>query len=118
MPRLMAYKRRTKPSREDGALMRISLVMAALAAGGVVVYYLGFRDDVARSLRAKTKDAALELFEEAETGGRPRTEFAQDRGGGAGELPKPIEIDAKRAMGYLEMICDIGPRQSGTPGMK
>jgi Peptidase family M28 len=97
--------------------MRISLVMAALAAGGFVVYYLGFRDDVARSLRATTKEAALELFEEAEAGGKPRTEFAQDRAGG-GELPKPIEIDAKRAMGYLEMICDIGPRQSGTPGMK
>src|SRR5947208_839951 len=98
--------------------MRISLVMAGLAAGGFVVYYFGFRDDVSQSLRAKTRNPALEIFEEYEAQDKPRTEFAQDRVGGAGEAPKPIDIDAKRVMGYLELICNIGPRQSGTPGMK
>src|SRR5262249_16945294 len=27
-------------------------------------------------------------------------------------------FDAKRAMGYLDAVCKIGPRISGTPGMK
>jgi glutaminyl-peptide cyclotransferase len=31
---------------------------------------------------------------------------------------KPVSFDGKRAMKYLEAICDIGPRQSGTPGMR
>jgi glutaminyl-peptide cyclotransferase len=40
--------------------------------------------------------------------------FAQDRAP-AGD---PVPFDAKRAMGYLEDICKIGPRMSGTDGMK
>ncbi len=49
----------------------------------------------------------------------PRThdEFASDRDGGAA-AEKPVEFDGKRAMGYLEAICMIGPRMSGTDGMK
>ncbi len=39
--------------------------------------------------------------------------FAQDRGGG-----DPVPFDAKRAMGYLDDVCKIGPRMSGTDGMK
>src|SRR5687767_12365604 len=42
-----------------------------------------------------------------------RDEFASDR-------PEPIlpaPFDAVRAMGYLEAICAIGPRISGTDGM-
>jgi glutaminyl-peptide cyclotransferase len=31
---------------------------------------------------------------------------------------KPVAFDGKRAMKYLEAICDIGPRQCGTPGMR
>jgi len=41
------------------------------------------------------------------------TEFAADRGASKG-----VPFDAKRAMGYLEAICKIGPRISGTDGMK
>jgi hypothetical protein len=37
--------------------------------------------------------------------------FASDRG-------EPVAFDAKRAMGYLEAVCKIGPRMSGTDGMK
>jgi hypothetical protein len=43
-----------------------------------------------------------------------RDEFAADRPGAA----KPTAFDAKRAMGYLEALCKIGPRLSGTEGMK
>src|SRR5262249_14170670 len=42
----------------------------------------------------------------------PGDEFASDRGGSA------VPFDAKRAMGYLEAVCKIGPRISGTEGMK
>jgi hypothetical protein len=31
---------------------------------------------------------------------------------------KPVPFDGKRAMKYLKAICDIGPRQSGTKGMR
>ena len=40
-----------------------------------------------------------------------RDAFAADR-------PAPPPFDAKRAMGYLQQLCKIGPRQSGSDGMK
>ena len=42
-----------------------------------------------------------------------QTDFAVGRDGG-----KAVPFDAKRAMGYLKAICNIGPRISGTEGMK
>jgi hypothetical protein len=43
-----------------------------------------------------------------------RDRFAADR-----DVPAtPVPFDAKRAMGYLEDICKIGARISGTEGMK
>ena len=44
-----------------------------------------------------------------------RDAFAQDRDP---QAPLPIAFDADRAMKYLNDICDIGPRISGTEGMK
>jgi hypothetical protein len=44
---------------------------------------------------------------------QPRDGFASDRPGG-----DRITFDSKRAMGYLRALCDIGPRISGTEGMK
>jgi hypothetical protein len=41
-----------------------------------------------------------------------REEFAADRDGSA------AVIDTKRALGYLKDVCDLGPRISGTDGMK
>jgi hypothetical protein len=41
-----------------------------------------------------------------------RTEFAADRA-----LPDPAPFDAKRAMTYLDKLCAIGPRISGSEGM-
>jgi glutaminyl-peptide cyclotransferase len=40
--------------------------------------------------------------------------FASDR---EVAVTKPVAFDGKRAMGYLEEICDIGPRISGSDGM-
>jgi glutaminyl-peptide cyclotransferase len=41
-------------------------------------------------------------------------EFASDRE----EAVKPADFDAKRALGYLDTLCKIGPRISGSDGMK
>jgi hypothetical protein len=50
---------------------------------------------------------------EAGTTGEPAADaFAADRGGAA-----PVAFDGQRAMGYLEAVCKIGPRISGSPGM-
>jgi hypothetical protein len=46
---------------------------------------------------------------------KPRDQFAADRDPKA---PPPATFDATRALGYLEEICKIGPRISGTDGMK
>jgi len=103
-------------------LLRIAFIAVVMAAGGYVVYHFGFRDDVASALRAKPHDARFDAAEEADAqeqaGKGKRTEFAQDRVGGDAAATTTIAIDGKRAMGYLKTICDIGPRQSGTPGMK
>lgn len=54
-------------------------------------------------------------------GQEKRIEFAGDRDPIA-QAPlaavKPIDIDGDRTMGYLKSICAVGPRISGTPGMK
>src|SRR5690242_1560847 len=43
----------------------------------------------------------------------PPSQFASDRP----ERPVPVPFDGKRAMDYLETICKIGPRISGSSGM-
>src|SRR5688572_25581404 len=46
---------------------------------------------------------------------------SQSKSGGfaAGQAkPDPVKINGDRAMGYLKDICAIGPRMSGTAGMK
>jgi glutaminyl-peptide cyclotransferase len=48
---------------------------------------------------------------------KKRDEFAADQVPKAG-IGKPVAFDGKRAMGYLNAICDLGPRMSGTPAIK
>jgi glutaminyl-peptide cyclotransferase len=48
------------------------------------------------------------------SGERPRGAFAADR---FPDVPM-LEFDARRTMGYLQAICKIGPRISGSEGMK
>ena len=84
-------------------MKRTAAAVLALVLGGVLVMaFFGF--DFGRFANGQEKKA----------------EFAQDRVPPA--LPagdeKPAPFDAKRAMGYLKDVCDIGPRMSGTPGMK
>ncbi len=47
----------------------------------------------------------------AKTGG---ARFAEDRLGGE----KPVAFDGERAMSYLRKLCDLGPRISGSEGLK
>jgi hypothetical protein len=65
--------------------------------------------------------AALLLFQpwtsNADTPPRTRDQFAADRDPPPAE-EKGVAFSGKRAMEYLEAICKIGPRQSGTEGMK
>jgi hypothetical protein len=51
-----------------------------------------------------------------ETEEKVRTPFAADRLGPAGA--DPVELDGKRALDYLRAVCEIGPRMSGTSGMR
>src|SRR5580693_3899624 len=56
----------------------------------------------------------------AEPPAKTRDAFASDRDPGPGDdaaSEKPVPFDGKRAMEYLEAICKIGPRMSGTAGM-
>jgi hypothetical protein len=46
---------------------------------------------------------------------KKRDEFASDRAAKGG---KAIPFDGERAMRYLNAICDLGPRMSGTPAMR
>jgi hypothetical protein len=60
--------------------------------------------------------AAQDPDEEAEGKEPVRTPFAADRV--PPEAPPPVEINGKRAMDYLKAVCAIGPRMSGTAGMR
>jgi hypothetical protein len=88
-----------------------------LSAGFVVLIMMVpfgcYPESKSSSPQAEAATASQERGEEAaEPNGRD--EFASDRGG----KKEPVPFDAKHAMKYLEKICDIGPRISGTDGMK
>jgi hypothetical protein len=77
-----------------------------LAAGYLLMHFFGFNHEEAGSFAYadKTTDGQE----------KPGTPFAIDR------VPPEVAavpFDGKRAMGYLESICAIGPRMSGTPAM-
>jgi glutaminyl-peptide cyclotransferase len=80
-------------------MIRWAVVLVLLGIGCFFMVKFGFN----------RPDAA-----EGEAGGK--TQFAADREGP--ELSKPVAFDGKRALGYLEAICDLGPRMSGSPAMK
>ncbi len=75
------------------------LVVAGIvtALGGFGVYHFGFA-------------ISQPLLED----NHERSQFAIDR---AGDV-KAVPFDGKRALDYLEQVCKIGPRISGSAGMK
>jgi len=80
-------------------MRRFILVVALLVGGGMVLHFFGPAEPEADSAQK-----------------RERVPFAADRD--AAPQAKAVAFDGKRAMSYLEAICDIGPRMSGTAGMK
>jgi peptidase M28-like protein len=81
-------------------------------AAGISVGWLIFSDrgqgsdSIDQSAQEKDEGRA----EKDEKGAKKRDQFAADR--------DDVVFDSARAMGYLKDICKIGPRISGTDGMK
>jgi|SRR5581483_6623332 len=48
----------------------------------------------------------------------PAVEIAKEPFAGDRLQEETVKFDGKRAMAYLEKICELGPRMSGTPSMK
>jgi glutaminyl-peptide cyclotransferase len=59
----------------------------------------------------------LNLSTQEEPKPPPKVGFAEDRVPKPGD-PKPGACDGDRAMKYLKQLCDLGPRLSGSDGMK
>jgi hypothetical protein len=66
--------------------------------------------------RAHRLEAARNVTEAFTSEPAGASEFASDRAGAS--ALKQIPLDGKRAMRYLKDVCDIGPRMSGTAGMR
>ena len=96
------------------------LIAAAvlLVAGYFLMPFFGFNQENADGQDERTRNL-LSFFgsdqDIADDQEEQTTPFAADRV--VGEV-KPAAFDGRRAMDYLEKVCAIGPRMSGTPGMK
>jgi hypothetical protein len=85
------------------------LVAAVVAVGAAAAAY-AWKPWEGRAAMAEPPSLALPGDDEPK-----RDKFAQDKGGA--QL-KDIPFDGTRAMKYLKQLCDIGPRVSGSEGMK
>jgi hypothetical protein len=91
------------------------LVLMGGLAGGALLLMSGWlqpgKSEGKGLLAAQPEeDDNVDFPEESERG----TDFASDRGG----APQDVTLDGPRAMRYLKAVCDIGPRMSGTRGMR
>lgn len=80
-------------------MRRFLLVVAFLVGGWMVLHFFGPGEPELDSAQR-----------------RERVPFATDRE--PAPESKAVAFNGKRAMGYLAAICDIGPRMSGTAGMR
>jgi hypothetical protein len=98
--------------RRTWPIVVAGLLVASLAAVGGFAMLRKPADDVATPTdpQAPSEDYPADP---PDTKKKP-DEFAADRPGAV----KPAPFDGKRAMGYLEALCKIGTRMSGTDGMK
>jgi hypothetical protein len=91
-------------------MFRFSVAMVLLTSGTFLVG--GLLVALASGwLTLPTSGAGSIDFLDAEEQERPP--FAAERGGA-----EPTAFDGKRALEYLNKICDLGPRMSGTAGMQ
>jgi len=96
----------------------VAAAMVLLLLGGLFMVQVFSRKDDSQDKTpapGTTPSAGTGLNEEAEPppAPAPHDGFASDRPGG-----DRISFDGRRAMRYLNAICSIGPRISGTDGMK
>ena len=97
------------PRKRWGIIASVVLVVSLAAVCGFAMYQSGSKKSSGPDARDAEKPG------EDQPGARKSGDgFASDRPGAA----KPAAFDGKRAMEYLEAICKIGPRMSGTDGMK
>ena len=81
---------------------------AALIVGGVAVTYWW----PASAPGPERDKAVIPVMDEPPK----KTDFAT--GAGAGDESLPVKFDVERSLKYLKQLCDIGPRISGSEGMK
>ena len=85
-------------------------IIAVLAAGAGIMYWLNMDGHT-------NKSSGQEPVAVENDGQDKPSQFGADRvQGGADD--KAVPFDGKRAMKYLQSVCDIGPRMSGSRGMK
>jgi hypothetical protein len=106
-------------------MKRLIGVIAFLAVGSSImfwIYKVGFADNPTDGkerpelfdplyFRSEPATPVADLYEHHDG------QFGADRAK-QGQDAKPVAFDGKRAMGYLEKICAIGPRISGSRAMK
>jgi glutaminyl-peptide cyclotransferase len=108
--------------------MKFLIGIIALAAVGLgVAFWIDSQSAASKSAKGKDLISLLdpedfqpepefnvnELAEEQEK----QSQFGSDRVK-EGKDAKPVAFDGKRAMKYLDSICDLGPRISGTASMR
>jgi hypothetical protein len=87
-------------------------ILAVLSLGGILVfaaYKIGLNTSNGQQPRLEPNS---HVEEQDQTG-----QFGSDRVKD-GQDAKPVAFDGKRAMKYLESICDLGPRISGSQKMR
>jgi glutaminyl-peptide cyclotransferase len=105
------------PARRPAVVERPRSSRLLLAGAGSLLLLLGLVGALVMFnypyLRAGATSAAPKDLSPEESA-PPGEGFASDRAG-----PKTVAVafDAKRALGYLDVVCRIGPRISGTEGM-
>ena len=90
---------------------RLIGIVAVLAVGSTIMFGI-YKISVAdHASKGKTDSAVSDLYENQEG------QFGSDRVK-PGQDAKPVAFDGKRAIKYLEAICELGPRISGSTAMK
>jgi hypothetical protein len=110
--RILAYKGDCALYPMEWTIMKQLIgVVAVLAAGAGLMYWFSVDGPASKSSGQERVNLNANPIDEDEQSGQ----FGADR---AGKDARPVAFDGKRGMKYLQDICDIGPRMSGSRAMK
>ncbi len=104
--------------------MKGFVTLTAILAVGMGIMFLLFTDGFAgKSAKGKAPPNPPPIEDEEETPLPELTPYAEVGQFGSDRAQpvqnaKPVPFDGKRAMKYLQSLCDIGPRMSGTREMQ